>query len=326
MILPGSPHFYINRKRWKELNGYSTAKVSGHYSLKAVHPVHGVMREVSFSNLLTDLGLDALGVNCSFSRMHLGTGNTPPNVLDTGLANFGVAITTNPSSTTGLVATPPYYGWQRLVWTSSVGGATGVWTEIGISNQNTNGNLRSRALILDGGGNPTSFPVLADEQFIGTYEFRFYPMDTDTPASIDLSGTPYDTVTRASAVITAGNVGQPVPNVSNSNTNSMMWGLSPSNISGSAFTGGLAVVTAVSPSGSFANNTSDSATLGSYTSGNYYRDHSCRFSGSRANNGAIRTFTVRPNTGGVQVEYDPTVAKTSSEELIINQRFYWARR
>ena len=161
-------------------------------------------------NIITNLGLDAVGATgtaADWSRMLLGTGTATPAVTDTALQVFGVNVVASAgTSSYGNSGVSPYYGWHRKVWTSAVGGATGNWTEIGISNQNTNGNLRSRALILDNMGNPTTFPVLADEQFQGTYELRQYVPLADNPASITLSGTPYATVTRAlNATLANGN-------------------------------------------------------------------------------------------------------------------------
>lgn len=324
IIKPGDRAFYINRNRYVETEGRATVGVEGHYTIRAIRPDGKVRSELAFPNLLTDLGLNVLGSDPSFVRMHLGTGTTPPDVSDTGLANFGVnVIAASGSRTSGAETSPPYFGWSRYQWTSAVGGATGTWTEIGISNQNTNGNLRSRALILDSGGNPTSFPVLSDEQFQGVYEFRLYAPASDNTESITLSGTSYDATTRPLRVTLAEGVGGWAPLVWK--TSSLFIPSTASN-GASPYTGGLAAVTAVSPLGSaLGNRTSVSAST--YGSGNHYLDVGARW-GSGDGVGTVRTVLMSTHNGGgrYQIEYDPTFSKLTTEEFIHNQRISWARR
>lgn len=322
IIKPGDRAFYINRNRYVESESSLSVGVEGFYIGKAIKPGFGVVREfgqrVPSPNLITNLGLDALGEDASFIRMHLGTGTAPPQDTDTGLDNFGVNVQgSNPVQSFHSSGESPWFCETRLTWTSAVGGATGTWTEIGVSNQNTNGNLRSRALILDQGGQPTSFPVLADEQFQGTYIFREYVPESDSPATITLGSNSYNTITRPISVATV-------------NANPGQWGC---NLDGTSqfishtgsqwYTGGLVAITAGAPTGPVSGAVTASASA--YGAGNYYRDSSLRW-GSGSAVGSLRTLVFAFRSGRLQVEYDPVVNKLTTEEVIHNQRISWARR
>lgn len=320
IIKPGDRAFYINKRRYKELATKTVIGVEGFYSGVAIKPGIGVVRsfgsKVPTPNLLTDLAMDAFGTGPQFSQMHLGTGTTPPAVTDTSLADFGVSL---PSVNTarGNSGSEPYYGWVRFTSTSAVGAATGNWTEIGMSNQNSNGGLRSRALILDSDGNPTVFTVLEDEQFQGTYEFRVYVPSVDSPATVNISGVAHDTITRALHA-SSGEQGHWAPGL----------GLSPlisgRSSSSAFFTGGLSAMTGSSPLGASTGDYATTTTL-PYGSGNFYIDATARWgAGSVISAGATLGFRV--NGAPVQVNYSPAINKSANEELIVNQRFYWARR
>lgn len=325
IIKPGESGFYINRKRWHETESEVRIGVAGFFSGKAIKPGVGVMREfgqvVPSPNLLTNLGMDALGSGTNFSRMHLGTGTATPDFTDTALTNFGVSIT-GPYSQAGVSGEAPYYGWMRLTWTSAVGGATGSWTEIGISDQITTGNLRSHALILDSGGNPVAFPVLADEQFQGTYEFRVYAPTADSPESIQLSGIPYDTITRALNVNLVSGNGRWTPSLTA--TRGLFGTPSSASAGSNVWSGGLVAVTSANPGGTNLGLRTTTGTSG-YTNGNYYIDSFSRW-GADAGVGDIMTVRHVLDTGSFQIQYNPTITKLTTEEFIHNQRVHWARR
>ena len=314
---------YLNLRRYVETFSTTTFGMLGIFTCRAISADGRVTREVSFPNLITNLGLDAFGSGPQFTHMVLGTGTTPPAFTDTGLSVFGVSVNPGGSSTSdsGASNIAPYYGWTSRTWTSSIGGATGNWTEIGVSNQNTNGNLRSHALILDNLGNPTTFTVLPTEQFQGTYELRVYPPSVDSPAAITLSGTPYNTVTRALAV-TAPN--QPnggwQPDLSSVTFRpEAYYGLDSA-----LYTGGLAAVTASQPAGSHFGSIS-SVSSASYINGNHFLDNSYVW-GSGGSAGTVQTIRLRLRSGTLQCAYTPSFSKTSTQQLIHNQRVNWARR
>lgn len=323
IITPGDPGFYINRRRWHERESHMAVGVEGIYTLRAIKPGVGVVRETSFHNLITNLGMDAIGNGGLWSSMHLGTGTTPPAVTDTGLANFGVAITNTPTSDSGASPTPPYYGYRRMTWTSSVGGATGVWTEIGISSGSANGNLRSRELIRDNLGNPTSFPVQSDEQFEGTYELRMYVPESDVVADISLSGVTYTTTTRP--LRATGGIWAPnLTFVPGSGHFGFVTGPMQTNTC-AAMNGDLAAVTDTTPSGTVVGGGNTTGITSAYVPGSYQRDYGIRF-GAGVAVGSINVLRLICTTTAWQVKYHTPVNKLTTEEFIHNQRFSWVRR
>jgi hypothetical protein len=171
---------------------------------------------------------------------------------------------------------------------------------------------------LDGGGNPTSFPVLSDEQFSGVYEFRVFAPASDAEENIVLSGTPYDTTTRALDVTGKAwhpqiEDGLPIFQIGSAGGDARCW------------TGGLSSVTDVTPQGSNLGNRSGVVTY-AYGAGNHYLDSGARW-GSAAGVGQVRTVSLKLRSGGTfQIEYSPTFTKLTTEEFIHNQRVSWARR
>lgn len=319
IIIPGHPHFNIHKRNYLEIETAPVRiGVSGHFTMRAIKPGFGVVRELSFDNLITNLGLNAMGSSCSFARMHLGTGTTPPSPTDTALSVFGVNVSdANPTYTqSSNSGAPDYYGITTQTWTSPVGAATGNWTEIGISSGNSNGNLRSRALIVDANGDPTTFTVLADEQFQGSYTTRTYMPLTDDVRSVTLGPITYDAMTRAANIQRAGS-GVTHSSVQIFAMNQLL----------AASTGAAPVVTGTYPTGGISG-ASGIVTLGSYGTDNYYRDTEIRFGSGVLVASGIRTFTMRNNVSDhwFNVEYNPTITKLTTEELIINQRTSWARR
>lgn len=322
IITPGHPDFYINRKRYVEIETESRVAVTGFFGGCAIKPGVGIMRsfgmEIPVPNLLTDLGLDAIGSSdCNFLRMHLGTGTAPPANADTSLGAFGVNVVAgNPTVTSGSVGSPSYYGWRRLSWTGAVGGATGNWTEIGVSKQNTNGQLRSKALIVDNLGNPSAFTVLADEQFSGFYEFRMYAPTGDDSRSITISGVPYTVVTRAAQ---AGSWVAPTLETAES-----QFGRLANNIRA---TGALGAFTGI-PSGPVIDGQYPNWTQPvAYVGGNRYRDNVLTLTPALWV-GTWQSFstTAAAHQHCFQFNYNPAITKTNVETIVLNQRVSWARR
>ena len=314
----------LNFGRYVELSHQVSVGIQGIYTCRAIKPGFGVVRELNFPNLITNIGMNSLGTGLGWAAMQLGTGTTTPAFTDTALAAYGVGIASAPTSNVnGVSGTSPYYGYRRMTWLSTVGGATGNWTEIGVSSTGTTGNLRSRALIVDNLGNPTTFPVLADEQFQGTYEIRFYAPVSAVNANINLSGTSYTTTTRALRVTDANSWG---PGLAGSNPDGLfrpqVGTLNSS--SSSPFTGGLAAVTASVPLGT--NITSGSATLvgGTYTSDTFYKECGVRY-GAGAGVGNINTIQYIMQGGAFQIAYSPVIPKLTTEELITWIRTTWTR-
>lgn len=180
-------------------------EVEGYFTLEAVRPDGTVRKRLRFKNLITNNGLDLIGSSGAiWARAAVGTGTATPANTDTGLATFLTStstITGTPTSGTQ-VATAPKYVWERYTYQFAIGIATGNLTEVGMTAAaaGSNTNFFSHALILDGGGAPTTFTVLSSEALNVTYEFRMYFVDTDPTNVVTIAGVNYTFTTRPASI------------------------------------------------------------------------------------------------------------------------------
>lgn len=316
IITPGHPHFHIHKRNYIEVEQPAmTSKVSGHFTLERIKPGVGVIQSVSFPNVITDIGMNALGEYYHPQYIHVGTSTATPSTSDAALGAFGVSFS-GPAAGDGAYANsgaPYYYASKRMVVRSAIGGATGNWTEIGVSPQAASGNLYSRALILDGGGSPTTFTVLSDEQMQASYELRHYPVFTDDNRTVTISGVSKDTITRVCNA---------------SNWQWLSWGTDrmfhfyhctpyTGDINASAVSG--------APAGSAL--TGQQVVKAAYGSGTFYREASATWPAGSAT-GTHRSYVWRNDWSGplYQVQYDTAIVKGATQQLVMNQRYSWARR
>ena len=153
-----------------------------------------------FSNLITDAGLNRLGTGGWRHSCHIGTGTTTPAGGDTALA-AQAAVATNAdiqSSTVSNSGAPNYHITTTVVWRFTAGQLNGNYTEVGISWSGT--TLFSRALIVDGGGSPTSITVTSSEFLDVYYRLSMVPDLTDHSYSVTIQGVTYTVTRRASDV------------------------------------------------------------------------------------------------------------------------------
>jgi hypothetical protein len=315
------------------------SECSGHFLMEAVKlDEHG--REISrrrlaeFDNLITDQGLDRMGNNSSWAQFcQVGSGNDAPNVADTSLETFVAASSTQQSATSGAQGSPPYFAYSTKTYRFAVGVATGNLSEVGIGWSSGAGTLFSRALILDGGGSPTTITVLADEVLDVTYTFRVYPpamadgTPVDVTGTINISGVDYDYTIRASRVTTGFTSSPTDP----------YWGVSldsffssgQSAAAGSAFAcgtrpGAIGAITGV-PSGTKSAITT--ATSATYGTNDLYRDgtFTCQLNDGNSV-GGVRCFTFQFNWCGYQCEFDPVLPKDNTKVLTLVFRHTWARK
>jgi hypothetical protein len=164
-------------------------KVCGFYKIEAVKK-DGSRRLLAdwFPNLILDQGLDRLAINYDFMEYcQVGSGNTTPANSDIGLATPVASTNTHYSSSYGVNGSSPYYVYYQYVYRFAAGVAAGNLSEVGVG-WNTGDYLFSRSLILDIGGSPTSITVLSDEYLDVTYEYRFYPYESDVTGSLTFTG------------------------------------------------------------------------------------------------------------------------------------------
>lgn len=285
--------------------------VSGYYLIEAVK-ANGESRVLAdwFPNLITNAGLDMLSTGGFMSCCQVGSGTTEPNVLDTALASR-VAGTTSASTVTRTATTSaPYYTSYTRTYTFAEGVAAGNLSEVGIS-ATVNGELFSRARILDGIGNPTTITVLGDEILRVTYQLRHYRPVTDQTGTVTIGGVTHDYVSRASDITSATEL------------NSYGFSSDHSAHSARVYSGGIDAVTG-SPSGTSA--TIGDPVSGEYTPGSHVRGVSASASIDQGNvAGGIRSATFGSGAGSFQVEYDPPIAKDNTKVMTLNWQLSWGR-
>lgn len=324
----------ITEKKFREASDptHASIGVEGYYTLRARRRSGRVTREHTFKadrdvgpfhNLVTTLGMDRLGSETAqnvYARCHVGTGTAAPSITDVQLANFLASLQNNTGTQTqGNSGSSPYYGWRRMVWTSAIGAlGNNILTEIGISAQQTDGLLFSRELIRDSVGNPTSFPIASDEQLEVTYELRFYVPLVDVTGTITIGSITHDVTTRARMATSGLNGWAPTSGGSNNFTATN--GVTESTL----YTGALGAITANEPGGS-RNGQTNSVSTSAYTNGNFYRDHSQTF-GPALGIGSNMSCTFATLASRFQTEFDPPIAKTDTQTLILHHRVSWARR
>jgi hypothetical protein len=183
----------------------------GRFHFEAVNVNTGARRELVpwMDNLIVDAGLNRLGIGVPFSHCMVGSGSAVPNVAQTQLTTH-VATTASfaPSGQPpGAVDLVNNFAYVRRTWRFTPGQADGNLSEVGVG-WATN-TCFSRALIVDGLGDPTTITVLEDEYLDVTYEFRVYWPTADITATVTIDGDPYDTIIRPSLV---GSWGSPLQN------------------------------------------------------------------------------------------------------------------
>lgn len=325
----------ITEKKFREASDptHASVGVEGYYTLRARRRSGRVTREHTFKadrevgpfhNLVTTLGMNRLGSESAqntYARCHVGTGTAAPDITDVQLANFLASVQNNNGVVTnGNSGTSPYYGWRRFVWTSAIGAlGNSILTEIGISGQQANGLLFSRELIRDSIGNPTSFPIADDEQLEVTYELRFYVPLVDATGQITIGSQTHDVTTRARKATSVDWC--PATGGTNNFTNSGVVTVTNAEL----YTVGIGPITSSEPSGSARNGKANSAATAAYTDGDFYRDHSQTY-GPERGVGSNMSCTFSTSSSAFQTEFDPPIAKTDTQTLILHHRVSWARR
>lgn len=291
-------------------------RLAGYYKIEAVRE-DGSRRLLAdwFPNLITTNGLDLIGSGLGlFAVCVVGTGNTTPSNSDTALQTLVGQHSSIISSNQAAQASAPYYGQSTITFRFNAGVATGNLAEVGVGQSST--SLFSRALILDGGGSPTTITVLSSEALDVTYQLRNYSPASDVTGSITVQGVTYNYTVRAALA------------------NSTIWAPSSNSRGGigsvTAFNGVIGAVTAVSPSGS--SSAFDGIANASYSSGSFQRDAACTC-GLTAGNlaGGITALQVlfdpqsATHLGGIQIGLDAAIPKDATKVLSMSFRHSWAR-
>lgn len=284
-----------------------------------------------FDNLITNQGLDSIGNSNPYGpvdfricpNIGVGTGSTTPAVTDTTLDAFLAAwpvygqYNPAPSIVNSYVAGSPAYYSSVMTYTYSVGAAAGNLTEIGTgyyTSGDTTFKVFSRALIVDGGGSPTTLTILSDEILTVVYELRCYLDQTDNTYSILINGTDtYGGTYRIADIATA-------PFLNRSQQEYL--GIPTCFV----YNGSIGAVT-THPSGTSAGGQNDCSTVsGGYTIGTYFTDFTSSYAVGKGNlSGGITAIMVQSSHGNYQFSVSPAIAKDNTKLFSITYRLSWAR-
>jgi hypothetical protein len=290
--------------------------MAGRFKLTAIRP-DGTERPLTgwFDNLILDSGLELLGTNNVLGACVVGTSNAAVVATQTTLSGFLAANSTIEETNEGAQGSEPYFGWKTVRYRFAAGVATGNISEVGVGNSKVAGaNLFSRALILDGDGDPVTISVLANEILDVTYELRYYPPLVDGSTTVTIDGDSYDVTWRASDVTSATAWGQYIGNMASlrpSAANSVV-----------VYNGAMGAIT-TTPAGSTASGPMVNA---AYSASSDQRDGTVTFTLNEANlSGGIRSMRVGTSMGAYQFEFDPPIPKDDTKILGLTARIAWAR-
>jgi hypothetical protein len=310
----------------------ATVGLHGHFTMTVSGGKRGTVVLADFDNMILDAGLNyvAGGGTQASTYCQVGTGTTAVAAGQTALANYlaNTAVVQRDWGGAGTyVAGPPAYKWDYKTYRFNTGVATGNLTEVGIG-WTTSGNLFSRALILDGGGSPTTITVLSDETLDVTYTLRAYA-PADVTGTITLAGVNYDFTLRGAAMASGGTGTWNPGHIMTTGMANAAAANAP------VYSGAISATPGGVPSGS---NASGSAvcTVSAYVANSLQRNVEYRLDLSQANlGGGFRSmyFSVTGNLGGggslpthaYQIEFSPNVPKDNTKVLRLNFTFSLSR-
>lgn len=292
--------------------------LSGRYRVKVGSKARGERVVAEFDNLITDTGLDWFGAGGYMTTCHVGTGSTAPLFTDVRMTTFK-AQTSSVLSSTGVAPTAPDYILAiTRTWRFAEGVAAGNLSEIGIGKawHATNPYLFSHALIVDGGGAPTTLVILADEYLDVEYTLN-WGLPRDSTGTVTLAGVDYTWTARAA--------------------NALTWTYSAAALTG-GFNGIFGMSSWVGPIGPITGNptgvngSGTNGTKQTYVNGTFYNDFIMTFGLTTANlAGGIGSLLFRHcsdagfGTYPVQIGFVPNIPKTASKVLTLTHRISWGR-
>lgn len=278
-----------------------------------------------FSNLILNNGLNLMGQDSSYvSYCQIGSGTSTPVVTQSSLDNrLYSQVQTNATNYNPTTA-PPYYGRRVFQFRFNPGNATGNIAEVGIGAA-TNGNLFSRARVVDSGGNPTTITILADEYLDVYYDLRYYFNVNDFTYDVTISGVTYSVTCRPFKIQSNQQgfswwsymIGSQVQLTTQNNSQFLYPNAYYGASELSAVTGDGPTGTSLSGNGSTSNN--------AYVNGSYTRTASIVFGLDQANHatgiGALQFLMF----GAWQMKITPPIMKTNLMVLTLNVSISWDR-
>jgi len=270
-----------------------------------------------FKNLILDSGLNRLGTGTAVGYMQIGTGSTAPNVSDVALATWSASTS---DLQTGFPATansgsPLYISSKTWKYRFNAGSLNGNYTEVGIGWAST-GNLFSRALILDGGGSPTTISIGPTEYLDVYYVVRNVPDLTDKTTSVVIGGVTYSCIRRPGQVNAYWSPSIDVV---------AKWGLYTGFVNNfTAYTGTLGPITGT-PSGT-SSTPYGAAAQNAYASNSYECTGIISVGLNDLNvAGGIKSLLIYSQYCCYQYQFDIPIPKDATKVMTLSGKMTWAR-
>ena len=305
------------------------ARLSGEYKF-IIKSDNGMIRETGWiPNLILDQGLNRLGWALSntlnpIQYASVGTGTATPVSTQTSLvAPVGYSAAGVFVSIVNGTA-PTYTTLQTFSYTFAQGAILGNMSEVGIGSSITGGNLFSRALIVDGAGNPTTITLTSIDQLIVYYRLAASPPLIDYTGSISLNSINYNYTTR---LLGAANF-------------TMQYTFTTpayfSKIYSVTFYGAgaaLAPITSSTPTGTASGtnpNVDTNTNTSTYITDTFYNDWIVNCTPAQGNStGGVQAIAI--SGGGpfqairFQTVFDTPIPKTNTTSLSLTFRYSWSR-
>jgi len=261
-----------------------------------------------FPNLITDQGLDYMATNSSrLGYCQVGSGSSAPSNSDTQLSSRIAGTSTTTSVVSAIQPSEPYYASRTITYSFSAGVAAGNISEVGVGAASA-GSLFSRALVLDGSGNPTSITVLSDEVLYVTYQLRYYVPTVDSSGTVNISGVNYSWVGRARLA-----------------TSSDQWliGMETQSADSQSSNGTISVITG-DITGTTSAPTSNNASP--YVNGSHSLNYTLLWGLTKGNlSGGISAIASKCGNASYQIGFSPAIPKDSTKTLSIVLTHSWSR-
>ena len=316
-MLKDNATIFFLPKPWSGLR--SVEKFSGKYRFEVRDARTGEIRRETdwMENLITDYGLNLIGTANWFSECRIGTGTNTPANSDTALQTNS-ATTTNKTTYNWVSSGSPLYdNTATMVFRFASGALNGNYSEVGVG---VAGGLFSRALIVDGGGSPTTITVGATEYLDVHYAVTRNPDLTTHTDSVVISGVTYSVQRKPSMV---GDINYGRTGVQAKWCQSSVAGAN--SIAALFYTSGMGAVTGQPTGGTSSNNGQDGST-GTYSAGSHELSGSFFTDMANGNlSGGIKTMVVLGAMATYQYEFDTTVPKDATKTLNITGKTVWAR-
>lgn len=266
-----------------------------------------------FKNIITDIGLNRIGTSNAISLCAIGTGTSTPVAGDTSLQTIAASTSTAaPGGSLTNEGTPNYASAREYGYRFNAGTLNGNYSEVGMGWASA--SLWSRALILNGGGSPTTITVLSSEYLDVYYMIRVVPDLATYNSTVVISGVSYSVDRKPTSVSSTtywkfGN-------------GAVTW-CTGGGVNPTAFSGGLGAVTG-SPSG--ASSAFDSATSGTYSNNSLEQTGIATAGLSYGNvSGGISSLAVYGSYCSYQFGFTPVIPKDNTKQLVLNGKVSWAR-